>query len=224
MVYSMITLVSVERLIMTINLSGGNAQAKERGRKKMNPNKTNYTTGEVAKICGISQQTIIRCFDSGKIKGFKIAGSNFRRIPRESLIQFMRENNIPAENLAMRKKVLVVDDDVELLQVLDDFIEDDGRFELCTASTGFDAGVMTQKFRPDLILLDIMLPDINGLEVCRYVRNTEPFKHTKIIAISGMIEHDKINELYEAGVDYYIQKPFNLVDVRKKICEVLEMD
>ena len=215
---SLVTLITVE------NRTGQKIGMKERGRKRMNNKKTNYTTGEVARICGISQQTIIRCFDSGKIRGFKITGSNFRRIPKESLIQFMKENNIPTDNLGTKKKILVVDDDVELLQVLDDFIEDDGRFELRTASTGFDAGLTTQKFHPDLILLDMMLPDVNGLEVCRYVKNTDPFRHTRIIAISGMIEHDKIKELYEAGIDYYIQKPFNLVDVKKKICEILELD
>ena len=133
-------------------------------------------------------------------------------------------NNIPTNKLALKRKVLVVDDDIELLQVLHDFIEEDGRFELRTASTGFDAGAATQEFKPDLILLDIMLPDINGLEVCRYVKNTEAVRDAKIIAISGMIEKDKIGELYEAGIDYYIQKPFNLVELKKKICEMLEID
>ena len=190
----------------------------------MNLNKSVFTTGEVARICGLSQQTVIRCFDSGRIKGFKIDGSTYRRIPRQSLIEFMKKNNIPLDKLALKKKVLVVDDDLELLQVLQDFIEDDGRFELRTASTGFDAGIATQEFTPDVILLDIMLPDVNGLEVCRYVKNTEAHKDTRIIAISGMIEEDKIGELYEAGIDFYIQKPFDLAEVKKKICEVLEIE
>jgi len=190
----------------------------------MNHNKTNFTTGEVAKICGLSQQTVIRCFDSGRIEGFRIDGSRYRRIPREGLVAFMKKNNIPLDRLSFKKKVLVVDDDVELLQVMQDFFEDDGRFELRTAVTGFDAGVATKEFGPDVILLDIMLPDVNGLEVCRYLRNTEAHKDTVIIAISGMIERDKIEELYEAGIDHYIQKPFDLAEVKRKICDVLEME
>ena len=57
--------------------------------------KTVFTTGEAAKICKVSQQTIIRCFDSGQLKGFRVPGSRFRRIPREQLYMFMRDNGIP---------------------------------------------------------------------------------------------------------------------------------
>ena len=58
--------------------------------------KTVFTTGEAARICKVSQQTIIRCFDNGTLKGFRVPGSRFRRIPREQLFQFMKENGIPA--------------------------------------------------------------------------------------------------------------------------------
>ena len=58
-----------------------------------------YTTGEVAQICNVSQQTIIRCFDSGQLKGFRVPGSRFRRIPREQLYMFMRDNGIPLDAL-----------------------------------------------------------------------------------------------------------------------------
>ena len=57
--------------------------------------KTVFTTGEAAKICKVSQQTIIRCFDSGQLKGFRVPGSRFRRIPRDALYRFMKENGIP---------------------------------------------------------------------------------------------------------------------------------
>src|SRR3972149_6915220 len=98
--------------------------------------KSVYTTGEVADICKVSQQTVIRCFDSGKLKGFRVPGSRFRRLPRESLIEFMRVNGIPMTRLSPKKRILVVDDDEDLLQVLIDFFEHDGRFELRTAATG----------------------------------------------------------------------------------------
>lgn len=61
--------------------------------------KTVYTTGEAAKICKVSQQTIIRCFDSGQLKGFRVPGSRFRRIPRDQLFLFMRDNGIPTDAL-----------------------------------------------------------------------------------------------------------------------------
>jgi excisionase family DNA binding protein len=95
--------------------------------------KTVFTTGEAAKICKVSQQTIIRCFDSGQLKGFRVPGSRFRRIPRDQLYAFMRDNGIPTDALdSGRRKVLVVDDDVDLVELISDALLRDGRFEVRT--------------------------------------------------------------------------------------------
>ena len=90
--------------------------------------KTVFTTGEAAKICKVSQQTIIRCFDSGQLKGFRVPGSRFRRIPRDQLFCFMRDNGIPTDALESgKRKVLIVDDDAELVELISDVLERDGR-------------------------------------------------------------------------------------------------
>ena len=134
--------------------------------------KTVFTTGEAAKICKVSQQTIIRCFDNGQLKGFRVPGSRFRRIPREALYRFMKDNGIPTDALESgKRKVLLVDDDAELVELMSKVLEEDGRFEVRVASNGFDAGMMVKEYRPDLIVLDVMLPDINGKEVCHRVRS-----------------------------------------------------
>src|SRR5690606_34588824 len=125
--------------------------------------KTVFTTGEAVEVCKVSQQTIIRCFDSGRLKGFRVPGSRFRRIPREALLAFMKDNHIPLAALHIGKsKILVVDDDPEIVELVVDVLIRDGRFEEKTAGTCYDAGVLTQDFTPDLITLDYMLPDING--------------------------------------------------------------
>src|SRR5207342_3894035 len=93
--------------------------------------KTVFTTGEAAKICKVSQQTIIRCFDNGSLKGFRVPGSRFRRIPRNELYSFMRDNGIPTDALESgKRKLLVVDDDEELVELIVEVLERDGRFEL----------------------------------------------------------------------------------------------
>jgi excisionase family DNA binding protein len=98
--------------------------------------KTVFTTGEAAKICKVSQQTIIRCFDNGQLKGFRVPGSRFRRIPREMLYKFMKDNGIPTDALESgKRKVLLVDDDVELVELMTKVLEEDGRFEVRIATT-----------------------------------------------------------------------------------------
>ena len=78
-----------------------------------------FTTGEAAQACGVSQQTIIRCFDSGRLGGFRVPGSKFRRIPRTDLLDFMNANGIPHGTLSGEKpRVLVVDDDEGLLSLV----------------------------------------------------------------------------------------------------------
>ncbi len=187
--------------------------------------KTVFTTGEAAKICKVSQQTIIRCFDSGGLKGFRVPGSRFRRIPREHLYAFMKENNIPTDALESgKRKVLVVDDDRDLVELLVDVLERDGRFETRAVNNGFEAGMMVKEYRPDLIILDVMLPDINGKDVCLRVRNDKSLEAVKIICVSGMVEEDKIEELHRAGANEFLAKPFETERLIERICALLEIE
>ena len=181
-----------------------------------------YSTGDAANICKVSQQTIIRCFDSGRLQGFRVPGSRFRRIPRESLIKFMKENEIPMDQLdSGRRKILVVDDDPEIVELMVDVLERDGRFEIRTAGSGYDAGVLTQEFQPDLMILDYMLPDVNGNVVCKTIRQNPAFEHMKIVIVSGVVNQDEIDQLLSIGADAFAQKPFSIDDLVGKITELL---
>lgn len=184
--------------------------------------KTVFTTGEAAEICKVSQQTIIRCFDSGRLKGFRVPGSRFRRIPRDALIQFMKDNGIPPDALETGKtKVLVVDDDPEIVELFVDVLERDGRFEVKTANTGYTAGLMTQEFLPDVIILDYMLPDVNGNVVCRTIRERPEFENIKIIIVSGVVNQDEINDLLKSGADEFMKKPFNIDRLVERIGQLV---
>jgi excisionase family DNA binding protein len=186
--------------------------------------KTVFTTGEAADVCKVSQQTIIRCFDSGRLKGFRVPGSRFRRIPREALLAFMKDNGIPPDALSSGKqKILVVDDDPEIVELFVDVLSRDGRFEVKTANTGYDAGVLTQDFMPDLIILDYMLPDINGNVVCQTIRKNPNFEHIKIIIVSGVVNQDEINDLLKSGADEFVKKPFNIEKLIERIGELLSV-
>ncbi len=177
-----------------------------------------YTTGEVAAICKISQQTVIRCFDNGRLKGFRVPGSRFRRIPREALIAFMKANGIPQDQLGNgKRRVLVVDDDEAIIEMFTELLERDGRFDFRTTTSGYQAGILTEQFRPDVILLDYKLPDINGTAVCRTIRANPNYEHMCIIVVSGVADPDEIRELTAAGADEFIRKPFDINEVIGRI-------
>jgi len=184
-----------------------------------------YTTGEAAQVCNVSQQTIIRCFDSGRLEGFRVPGSKFRRIPHKKLIKFMRDNDIPLDNVKTgKRKVLIVDDDAEIVELIVDVLVRDGRFDIKTASNGYDAGIMTQQFGPELILLDYMLPDVNGNVVCRTIKRNPEFANTKIIIVSGVVNQSEIEDLLKAGAEGFIKKPFNIAELVDKIAGILQLN
>jgi excisionase family DNA binding protein len=193
-----------------------------------------FTTGEAAAVCKVSQQTIIRCFDSGRLTGFKVPGSKFRRIPREELVRFMKTNNIPLENLPGEAtpgasasggaplRILAVDDDQAMLDMYRDIVAGDPRVQLHTASTGYDAGLMTIELRPRLILLDYLLPDINGNLVCKRVRERPDLAGTKVLIVSGVVQQSQIDELMASGADGVLRKPFEIAQLARMIRDLLK--
>jgi len=183
-----------------------------------------FTTGEAAEVCRVSQQTIIRCFDAGRLEGFRVPGSRFRRIPRQSLVKFMKDNKIPLDTIESgKRKVLVVDDDAEIVELIVDVLDRDGRFDTETASSGYEAGIATERFRPELILLDYMLPDVNGNIVCQAIRGNPEFESIKIIIVSGVVKRDEIAQLIKSGAEDFIRKPFDVTELTGKITAVLQM-
>ena len=123
-----------------------------------------------------------------------------------------------------KRKVLIVDDDEDLVELMKEVFEADGRLDIRTANNGFGAGVLVKEFRPDLVILDVMLPDINGKEVCVRVRNDPSLDDVKIICISGMVEQDKVADLKAAGANHFMQKPFTVEKLLERSCELLSLE
>lgn len=183
-----------------------------------------FTTGEAAEICKVSQQTIIRCFDSGRLNGFRVPGSRFRRIPRIELLRFMKSNDIPTDALeSTKKRVLVVDDDEQIIELFLDVLSRDDRFEVKSARTGYDAGMLTEQFRPHVLLLDYLLPDVNGNLVCDRIRSNPELNDTKIIIISGVVNQDEIDTLLRSGADDFVKKPFNIEKLIERMSLMLDV-
>ncbi len=177
------------------------------------------TTGEVAKICNVAPRTVSKWFDSGQLRGYRIPGSKDRRIPLNALVKFMKDHNIPMEGLQSgRTRVLIVDDESEIVEVLEKVLSEQANYEVKTAHGGFAAGVDCEKFRPHVLLLDMHLGDVDGEEVLRQVRASGDLQMTKVIAMSGKLTDGQAQHLLQKGFDGYLKKPFHV----RQVIEVIE--
>ena len=134
----------------------------------------------------------------------------------------MRENGIPTDALdSGKRKILVVDDDEDLVELICDALERDGRFDIRSVNNGFGAGMLIKEFRPDLVVLDVMLPDINGNAVCRTIRADKSLEHVRIIIVSGVVNREDVETLLDAGADDFLQKPFDVKELVNRISELV---
>ncbi|MCX8011699.1 MAG: response regulator [Desulfobacterota bacterium] len=182
------------------------------------------TVFQASKYCQVSPKTIINWIDSGHIKAFKTVGGH-RRIKRSDLEDFMRKQGIPIPDEELkdeRKRILIVDDDPIIVETLvQAFEEDEFNYEVISASDGFEAGLQVNHFKPHLIILDIMMPDIKGYDVCRKIKSEQETKHIKIIVLSAYLDDEKFRKMKEFGADICLSKPLPLPQLKKEVARLL---
>ena len=120
----------------------------------------------------------------------------------------------------MTKKVLIVDDEPNIVAALEYLLEKSG-YEVSVADNGEEALARVQSFSPDLVLLDVMMPRVNGYEVCRRMRERPDWKHIKIVMLSAKGRDVEVSKGVSLGADLYVTKPFSNVELVAKIGELL---
>lgn len=105
-------------------------------------------------------------------------------------------------------KVLVVDDESEITEIVETFLTDAG-YKVATANSGNEAIKKAKEFKPDIILLDIMMPDTDGYAVCQHLKKDAAFANTPVIFLSGKDREEDMGRSFKAGGDMYIKKPFS---------------
>jgi excisionase family DNA binding protein len=182
------------------------------------------TVSQASKYCKVSSKTIINWIDGGHIKAYKTVGGH-RRIRKEDLDQFLKEKGMPLADetkIGERKKILVVDDDKIIVEtIVQSLEEDEFGYEMISASDGFEAGLQVTHFKPDLLILDIMMPDINGYEVCQKVKTNPETKNTKIIVLSAYLDDDAFKQMKEYGADACFSKPLPLEQLKFEVAKLL---
>lgn len=184
----------------------------------MGADKKVLTTGDVAKICCVAPRTVSKWFDSGQLRGYRIPGSKDRRIPLEHLVRFMRAYGIPLNGLDIgKKRILVLDNDHSLCDALKNTLTDEDGYEVFTSSTAFEAGSATQLLQPNVLLVDVHLPDVNTQMLSRFFRTDGDFRSTVLIGTGHDLSNGQGQALLQQGFDGFLSKPFTVRELIEQI-------
>jgi excisionase family DNA binding protein len=182
------------------------------------------TVFKASQYCNVSPKTIINWIEADHIKAYKTVGGH-RRINRADLLAFMQKQGIPIPEEApeeIKQKILVVDDDPIIVETIVQALEEDEfDYDVISASDGFEAGLQVSHFAPDLLILDIMMPDIKGYEVCKKIKENPETSNTKIIALSAYLDEEKFKKMKEYGADACFSKPFPLPQLKEEVARQL---
>jgi len=170
-----------------------------------------FTTFEAAKLCHVSPLSIINWVNAGRLPAFRTPGGH-RRIRREDLVRFMRDTGMPLpEELregSGRPRVLVVDDEASIREVLTEHLTTREKpYEVMAAADGFEAGRLVATFKPDVVLLDLRMPGMDGFQVCRTVKADPETSNTVVIAMTGYYTPETEARILECGAMRCIAKP-----------------
>ena len=182
------------------------------------------TVFKASKYCNVSPKTIINWIESGHIEAYKTVGGH-RRIKKSDLENFMNKQGIPIpkEEIAEERiRILVVDDDPIIVETIVQALEEDEyNYEVISASDGFEAGIQVNHFKPHLLILDIMMPDIKGYEVCKKIKSGEDTKDIKIIVLSAYLDEEKFKKMEDYGADICFSKPLPLPQLKEEVARLL---
>ncbi len=181
------------------------------------------STNQAAQLCGVHRTTIINWVKEGKIRAYVTAGGH-RRILPEDMVRFVESYRIPIpEGKLAEKKLLIVDDDKEALDELSDALSGNG-FVIECASDGFEAGKKIYKKKPDLILLDFRMPNLDGFELCKLLQQDEETSGIPIIAVTALQSREDRYRIMKSGVIDYLSKPIDVEYLLKAVKRLLKIE
>ncbi|MGM0608827.1 MAG: response regulator [Candidatus Muiribacteriota bacterium] len=171
-------------------------------------------TTEACKFLKVSHSTMKNYLRTGKIKAFTTPGGHYR-IYKKDLMDFIKNSNKSGF-----KKIIVVDDDVDILELIDTVLNSE-QYNVITVCDAVKLGIKVATEKPDLILLDIMMPSIDGYEICRALKEDELTQNIPIVLVTGIDLKAVKNNYKKVNADSYILKPFTPEELLNKIEEFI---
>jgi len=184
-----------------------------------------FTTFEISQICGVNPTTVQNWVKGKKLKAFQTPGGH-RRVRREDLVSFMKEFGMPMPTDLSKGPplVLIVDDERDILDMLEDLMRSgDNELKVAKAQNGVDALVLIGEAKPDLLILDIMMPGMNGYDVCKKLKSSPNTQNIKIVAISGDHNPAVRERVLGAGADLFFTKPLEIVGFREQCFRLVQI-
>jgi len=182
-----------------------------------------FTTGQVAKICKVAPRTVSKWFDSGRLRGYRIPGSQDRRIPREQLIKFLKEHGMPLGELEEEEwhKVLVIGAENIFIDRIKEMLPEDEDYKYEIANSGFEAGIQAESFHPDTIIIDLALGRSEAIQITANLRRNPTYETTLIIGLASEDEAAP-EKLSEHGFSEAFKKPFDIALLAERIRTLAE--
>jgi len=182
-----------------------------------------FTTGQVAKICKVAPRTVSKWFDSGRLRGYRIPGSQDRRIPREHLIRFLKEHGMPLGELEEEgwHKILIIGAEQLFIERLQELLPEDEDYKYEVANSGFEAGIQAESFHPDTIVVDLAMGRSEALQIAQNLRRNPAYETTLIIALASEDEASP-EALTQYGYSEAFKKPFDIALLGERIRTLVE--
>lgn len=193
-----------------------------------------FSALEVANICGVVNQTAINWIKNNHLKAFTTPGGQYR-IYSEDLVDFLnnRGMRVPeelsdvAEKINSNKKIMIIDDDKDLNEMMKlIFSRKLEEFDIIQAFDGFEAGKLLVSEKPDVIILDIDLPGVNGHLLCTKIKEDKNLNSPVVISISGLDDTFEEEKILSEGADAFFTKPLdfdNLIASMKDLLNAREL-
>lgn len=182
------------------------------------------TTGDVAEYCHVTTMTVLNWINAGQLKAYQTPGGHYR-VKRDDFKDFLKRHDMPLRVDLFpeeQRKILIVDDEPRVVNfILGILSKQFPNFKFSTAFNGYEAGFQAAILRPDLIILDIRMPGMDGFEVCQKIRTSPETMLAKILAITAFPEDQNVKQILACGANDALIKPFDADDLISKVLSLI---
>lgn len=177
--------------------------------------KKNLSTFDVAEMLEVDPGSVANWIDGGLLRAHRTPGGH-RRVAVEDLVEFLREHDMPCPPQLEQGpvRVVIVDDEPAMTQMIAKAVKmEHPEYETAQAHDGFRAGAIVATLKPDVVILDLRMPGMDGFEVCRVIKSQPATRHATVIAITAYPSEESERRILNCGANVCLPKPLSLADL-----------